>query len=1074
MISKGTKVKLSLMLIVALTVSIGSGTIFSQGTFSETFHDSQKTTQQEGALTDVQEQENSRAVQQVDAVKNQQEPVTEREEQQPLQREAVAAAAEDNAVTPAREDYEINGTTLQHLKVSYIENLTAEQKQNIHVVIPSGINCIDAHAFDTSYLGFSNNIFRECRFISLDLSQATELKEIGSYAFNGCSSMVGDLILPQRVETISSYAFHNAGFNGTLVMPNTLTTIGANAFRQGELYQGLQGDIVLPEKLTTLGAAAFSGQKAITGVVLPINLTALPDSVFRNTGLCGVLTIPENIRSIGKNTFSGTALQSVYLPAGITIVDGAFDTSQSPYVICKDKAEYERLTSVHTKFKITYETMVRFEDGKSGVYDTIKRLYNQPYNVMKQDNGCWETNAAYTFPSVQYDERMKWAAAADGVAEIKVTDTVETDTLYAALIYEDPKATYSNDIDKVYDGNDIALSVKAEHPYASTLDKAKEGDVVFYYWWNWETISQVEYILKGWGEDTYKFHDIRAPFAISCRVTVQAYRIKNNKTTLFYTTRHSFKVDVRPSQSSVHPQFDKDCDLDTGLPDIRLQDGDTPGTLRWDEGQNPQLGTHSYTWTFTPEKNAEGQYNYKEAKGTADITFNRYQAMHIQKTAHGQIQADTKKPVQGRNVVLTFVPEKGYHLTSVQINKAEYVEEVKNNRLSLLVQEDLDIQAVFEKIKAADIQEDVAKLPQTTEPLNKEQQQTVLEILSEYTQMDDESAQLDDKVKEELLEAMQRHPQIIFEMDQQQIHASSLTSLLDEVKHDDIFCLQEEARAKLRIHMDVRETANSDDRSFLEKQVKRDGLTLASCYDVKLLKTLTADAEERTAEVRQLSKPILLTFALPQKLTAPDGVNREFYILRIHENADGTQRIDLLEPVQREEDEISVYSDRFSAYAIAYRDSLIQTNEDPDNALEAQKEAYVITAEKNGQGTITPQGAIQIKAGAQAVFTFVPAQGYHVQDVLVDGKSQGRLNSYTFPAVDKNHTIQVTFEKDAAKAENIKHEQTTASTEQTSPHEKSQTAADTFDSARNEHWILAGLVSVLALLCIGIRRFNRK
>ncbi|MCB7430409.1 hypothetical protein LI224_18965, partial [Erysipelatoclostridium ramosum] len=79
-----------------------------------------------------------------------------------------------------------------------------------------------------------------------------------------------------------------------------------------------------------------------------------------------------------------------------------------------------------------------------------------------------------------------------------------------------------------------------------------------------------------------------------------------------------------------------------------------------------------------------------------DITFNCYQAMHIQKTAHGQIQADTKKPVQGRNVVLTFVPEKGYHLTSVQINKAEYVEEVKNNRLSLLVQEDLDIQAVFE------------------------------------------------------------------------------------------------------------------------------------------------------------------------------------------------------------------------------------------------------------------------------------------------------------------------------------------------------------------------------------------
>lgn len=87
-------------------------------------------------------------------------------------------------------------------------------------------------------------------------------------------------------------------------------------------------------------------------------------------------------------------------------------------------------------------------------------------------------------------------------------------------------------------------------------------------------------------------------------------------------------------------------------------------------------------------------------------------------------------------------------------------------------------------------------------------------------------------------------------------------------------------------------------------------------------------------------------------------------------------------------------------------------------------------------------------------YTFKPYRGYHVQDVVVDGKSMGQLDSYTFSSVSENHTIHIIFEKDEVKAEHTKLEHA--------------------DSAGNEIWLLAGVVSIFAMLCTGIYRFKRR
>lgn len=70
---------------------------------------------------------------------------------------------------------------------------------------------------------------------------------------------------------------------------------------------------------------------------------------------------------------------------------------------------------------------------------------------------------------------------------------------------------------------------------------------------------------------------------------------------------------------------------------------------------------------------------------------------------------------------------------------------------------------------------------------------------------------------------------------------------------------------------------------------------------------------------------------------------------------------------------------------------------------------YYIDATAGEGGSISPSGRVPVVAGANAVFTITPEEGYRVADVLVDGQSVGAVSSYTFPGVRKNHTIQVTF-----------------------------------------------------------------
>lgn len=74
---------------------------------------------------------------------------------------------------------------------------------------------------------------------------------------------------------------------------------------------------------------------------------------------------------------------------------------------------------------------------------------------------------------------------------------------------------------------------------------------------------------------------------------------------------------------------------------------------------------------------------------------------------------------------------------------------------------------------------------------------------------------------------------------------------------------------------------------------------------------------------------------------------------------------------------------------------------------------FIITATAGEGGKIAPTGATKVYKGTSKAFTITPNAGYHVDSLTVDGTAVNVVTEYTFSDVTANHTIAVTFAKDA-------------------------------------------------------------
>lgn len=1024
---------------------------------------------------------------------------------------------------PSESDYNFSSGKITGLKSSYIAGLSDEQKLNIRLEIPGSINGVDVTSIGDN--AFKSSNYANCKITYLDISKCTKLKSIGewafynntsmegtvvlpdtlttisnyafyqcskisgslmipnsvtsigTYAFSGCSSMKGSLSLSNSLNVISNYAFSNSGFTGNLTIPSGVTAINNSAFRQSNSYNGFTS-VVIPEGVTMIDATAFSYQNALTNVAFPKNsLIEIKTSAFRYSGLTGVLKIPETVQKIGANAFASTKLTTVYIPENAYsalsdyIVSSTFSSSSNLTAIVCSSSNYTNLYNIlisSDKPKLGYPVTLKFDDGNGGSYNSIERLYNHALNFVKNKDDTYSADTSYELPKVIGNENKKWAFSSTALEGVNVNTKVTSSTLYAIEPLTDPTLSFSDDIDLVYDGNAHTVKVTASHPLYKPISEAKSGDVVFYYTWRYATIGTSSADLKGFDKNEFSITDVREPrYAIACDVTIQTCLINGSSAKPFNTQTHTFAVLLKQAEPTVNPVFNNKVDMTVtkDLPEISLGYTDTKGVISWDEGQTLKEGTNEYKWTFTPENNPNGISNYKTVTGSSKIEGidKKDFILNILSGEHGKVSpAGDATVTQGNDFTMTFTPDKGYKIGSLKLDDKDITSDVKDNKYTLKdIQKSYDIKVSFEKITPDDVEDMINTLPVISDDkdLTAEEIDDILDIKENYETLNNSSKEnVTYENKQDLCEALSKVPQIDLEVtgENQSINVNNSSILLDNLTSDDIKIIKDDPDTKIKLCLDIKNiNSNNSYENIINKTVK--DIDISNYFDISVKKeVISSGGNNKSIVISNLSYPIKLSFDIPKDILSSNGTFREFFIVRLHEEG-GTHSVDILKDEDDIENTITVSSDKFSVYALSYKDS------------EAVSK-FMVKASSSKHGSISPLGNIEVKKGENKTFYISPDKCYEVDYILIDGKKIKAAEKYTFKDIDKNHSIKAVFKPSSNKGVSVSCNSENTDNTKSNVNNNSSDKSNIVDTSDMNNIILyagigiASLVIILAVL----------
>ena len=161
-----------------------------------------------------------------------------------------------------------------------------------------------------------HNAFLDCSGLTGDLVIPDTVTEIGDNAFSGCY-FTGELTLSDSLVAIGEYAFYECGFTGQLVLPQTLTRIGERAFTKTTF----SGQLILPEKLNYIGGLAFYHCNFTGDLIIPDGVTIINYDTFAGNSFTGTLTLPKKLKEIGNESFYECGFTGeLVLPDGLTSI----------------------------------------------------------------------------------------------------------------------------------------------------------------------------------------------------------------------------------------------------------------------------------------------------------------------------------------------------------------------------------------------------------------------------------------------------------------------------------------------------------------------------------------------------------------------------------------------------------------------------------------------------------------------------------------------------------------------------------------------------------------------------------
>ena len=232
--------------------------------------------------------------------------------------------------------YQINtdNTSVTVVPPDYYGWYDSDYQISGNITIPSSVS-YGGSSYNVTAIG--DEAFYDCWQVD-SVSIPNSVTSIGAYAFSGTN--ISYLRVPNSVVTIGECAFPyifnveyhgiatgspwcarhvNAYFDGDFVYADSTKTVLTD-------YTGNDTTVVIPSTVTTIGAFAFQGNGNVVSVSIPNSVTTIGEQAFSDCYYLSTLTIPSSVTSIGSYAFSGCwKLSPFFIPSSVaTIGECAF------------------------------------------------------------------------------------------------------------------------------------------------------------------------------------------------------------------------------------------------------------------------------------------------------------------------------------------------------------------------------------------------------------------------------------------------------------------------------------------------------------------------------------------------------------------------------------------------------------------------------------------------------------------------------------------------------------------------------------------------------------------------------
>ena len=280
------------------------------------------------------------------------------------------------------------------------------------VTIPSSVKSIGLSAFENCKALTSVNIpdgvesigigaFENCEALT-SVNISGSVKSIGEKAFSGCyisaecaedgiEKGLEKVTIQDGVESIDTFAFSGCKKLTDVTLPDSVTSIGDNAFQNTGLYdlynhtgwevcyirshliaanQSISGTCTVKRGTKTIAGRAFDSCSDLESIIIPDSVVSIGNHAFFSCSSLKSITIPKNVTSIGDEVFYNCFdLESINVDS-----DNTAYSSESGVLYNKDKTEIIRFPKEKPNTSFVIPNSVT--SIANGTFENCRKLKN--------------------------------------------------------------------------------------------------------------------------------------------------------------------------------------------------------------------------------------------------------------------------------------------------------------------------------------------------------------------------------------------------------------------------------------------------------------------------------------------------------------------------------------------------------------------------------------------------------------------------------------------------------------------------------------------------------------------------